>query len=288
MVQAFAHVVFDNTDHDNATFDSFEVNLPPDENEVAFKMNIKPICNMMKNLKKVKNMVLFTESGGVNGRNQIIFEMTNEASIKRTHKFDYQDTDIVNAYFDEQQASKLTVYPKVLNGLLEHLHQTSGEIAVEVSENAFRVKSFHQDLGLQVDTKGHAHNYMNTEMVLVTTEFEKFDYKSDESEQELVFCMKEMKALLSLCEQIEGMTPLNMCFCGTGSPIKFSCESLEFVVSLTMATLEKKHLQTIHASQFARENGTTGRYDDDDTRNHECDGSSSGVRMKRTRINEDD
>ena len=279
-------MVFDNTDNDNSTFDSFEVNLPPGEDEVAFKMNIKPICNIMKNLKRVKNLVLFTESGGTtSSRNQIVFEMTNEASIKRTHKFDYQDTEIVNAFFDEKMSSKLKVYPKVFNGLLEHLHQSSGEIAVEVSQNAFKVKSFHQDLGLQVDTRGHT--YMNTELMLETTEFEEFDYKCDETSQELVFCMKEMKALLSLCEQVEGMTPMSMCFCGTGSPIKFSSESLEFVISLIMATLEKKHLQTIHASQYARGNEATNHFDDG--RGHDRDGAdSSGAKVKRTRISDDD
>ncbi len=264
----------------------------------------------MKNLKKVRNLVIFTESSseddssGTNrGRSQIVFEMTNEANIKRTHKFDYQDTEVVNAFFDETLSSQLRVYPKVFNGLLEHLHQTSGEIAIEVSQDAFKVKSFHQDMGLQIDNRGHAHTYMNTELALETTEFEEFAYRSDEQEQELVFCMKEMKALLSLCEQVEGMMPLNMCFCGTGSPIKFSSECLEFVVSLIMATLEKKHLQTIHASQYARENGavaapTTDTTSDNnfiDNRHHSYEqrderdrSSSSGGRAKRKKINDDD
>ena len=113
--QAFAHVIFDNTAHDNATFDSFEVNLPRGDEEVAFKMNIKPICSIMKNFKKVKSLVIFTETNGDIGRNQIVFEMTNEASMKRTHKFHYQDTEIINAYFDEKMASNLTVAPKVLH-----------------------------------------------------------------------------------------------------------------------------------------------------------------------------
>ena len=71
-----------------------------------------------------------------------------------------------------------------------------------------------------------------------------YEYKSDEDSEELVFCIREPKALLSLCDTVEGVSDLLLLFCGTGSPIKFSMETSTFTVSLIMATLEAKHLQT--------------------------------------------
>jgi hypothetical protein len=159
-----------------------------------------------------------------------------------------------------------------------------------VSKDAFKVKSFHQDLNIQgVDTRGHSHTYMNTEMMLETTEFENFHYKGDEHEepeQELVFCIKEMKALLSLCEQVEGMMPLSMLFCGTGNPMKFSSKSLEFEVSLIMATLEKKHLRTMHSSQFTSTRENVVISSDNNDKNGHNFGRNGGT--KRSRIEEEE
>ena len=70
------------------------------------------------------------------------------------------------------------------------------------------------------------------------------DFRSQEESEALVFCIREMKALLGVCDSVEGAADLLLLFCGTGSPIKFSTQTATFTLSLIMATLEERHLQT--------------------------------------------
>ena len=68
--------------------------------------------------------------------------------------------------------------------------------------------------------------------------------RSQEKSENLVFCIKEIRALLGLCDQVEDIVDLLLLFCDTGSPIKFSTQTSAFTVSLIMATLEERHIQT--------------------------------------------
>lgn len=142
LLKAFALVTFDN--NDNTLFEEFDVHMSADESEAAFKLNVKPINAIMRNLKKVVSLSIYTENGP-DGHNKIVFKMTNETEMTRTNKFNYQDEEIVSASFDEEASSGLKIEPKVFSKLLEHLHQTNGEIEVLASLNLFRVKSFHHD-----------------------------------------------------------------------------------------------------------------------------------------------
>ena len=128
---AFAHIIYDDAGGSNESFDEYNVNIPEGEEEAAFKVNVKPICSIMKNLKKVQSLVIYTEFLP-GGHDKLVFELTNDTDIKRTHKFDFQEAEVVNAFFDETVSSRLVVEPKILLTLLDHLHQTSGEIEMEV------------------------------------------------------------------------------------------------------------------------------------------------------------
>jgi hypothetical protein len=132
--------------------------------------------------------------------------------------------------FDEENSSRLSVEPKVLHQVLDHLHQASAEIAIDASSSIFRVKSFHQEQAAEAASFSGLRRFMSTEMSLDTSEFDVYEYRSEERNEELVFCMKELKAFLGLCEANE-VPDLRLFFCGSGMPIKFSIETPTFEVT---------------------------------------------------------
>ena len=108
---------------------------------------------------------------------------------------------------------------------------------------------------------------MSTEMSLDTSEFDTYEYKSQNESEQLVFCIRELKALLSLCDAVETINDLYLFFCSSGSPIKFSTKCMSFEVSLIMATLETHHVRTAESQaqeerQLKRQRGQI--YDDED------------------------
>ena len=104
------------------------------------------------------------------------------------------------------------------------------------SAYAFRVKSYHldQDVNVLNNVVG-LRRFMITEMSLETSEFDCYEFKSKNDEEQLVFCIKEVKAMLSLCEAVEAIsTDLLLYFCGSGSPIKFIATCPVFTVRFTL------------------------------------------------------
>lgn len=225
---AFTSISFEVNGH-NEVFEDFAVTLPVGEEDAAFKLNVRPIIAILKNLKKVRSLMLFSEHNVTSGTNKVVFEMINENGMRRTHKFSFQDSEVVSAMFDEESSSKLSVEPKIFAQVLEHLHQTAGEIEIDASVDSFRIKSFHQEQAVEISAVSGLRRYMSTEMSLDTAEFDLYEYRSSEREEELVFCIKEVKAFLGLCEANE-ISDLRLFFSESGVPIKFSISSSSFSV----------------------------------------------------------
>lgn len=116
--------------------------------------------------------------------------------IRRTHRFIYQDSDIVSAMFDETSSSCLQCQPKVLIELFAHIHSRwSEEIAFDISQRNFRLRTFHHNNDRSNPTAptaiGRAH--MSSEMCIdPSSEFDIYNIKSAEP-QEIVVCCKEVR-----------------------------------------------------------------------------------------------
>ena len=126
------------------------------------------------------------------------------AGIRRTHRFLYQDSDIISATFDESSSSYLQCQPKVLSELLAHIHtKWSEEVAWDIGPSSFRLRTFHGHRAMDrappanaVTGIGRAH--MSSEMCInPTSEFDVYDFRSSEP-QEIVVCVKEVRAVLCL------------------------------------------------------------------------------------------
>jgi len=77
--------------------------------------------------------------------------------------------------------------------------------------------------------------------------FKHYLIRGQEASEELVFCMKELKAMIGLCEAAE-LQDLTFQFTGNGMPVKFSCIHSAFTASLIIATLFQRDSDTQEAA----------------------------------------
>ena len=164
--------------------------------------------------------------------------MESETGIRRIHKFVYTDSEVINAAFDESVASCIRAHAINFARFLQHIHQHSVEVQMNAAPDAFRVRSYHKDGGVDpTQASGVQPRLMTTEMAIDLREFEQYDFRSELSEVELIFCLKELKGLLTLCEQAD-VLEVELFFTLSGAPVKVSCEQPGGMdVSLVLATL---------------------------------------------------
>jgi len=206
-------------------FDEYTLRVVPPKPAMSFKLALRPICAIMKNFRKVRSLVIRTDPNAQPAQGddlQLFFEMDSEMGIRRIHKFTYMDSEVINAAFDEGSASSLRVQARNFTTYLQHIHQHSVEVQMDAAPDAFRVKSYHkvtvQD-PLAAGGQAGQPRHMTTEMSIDLTEFEHYDYRAEEREVMLIFCLKELKGLLTLCDQTDVMD-MELFFVESGAPVK--------------------------------------------------------------------
>ena len=168
------------------------------------------ITIMMKGIEHLFNMDLNLNNG-----------------IKRKHKFHYTDVQSYNVVFQENDANYIKASPQTFARILEHI-PSSPEINIYADHNNFKVQS-HSRLGSESKK-------LSTELCIKTDEFDEYVYRGDDDGVCIIFTIKEMKALLGVCEA-KSIDEFYLFFTSAGSPIKFSCRSEFFSVSLVQMTI---------------------------------------------------
>jgi hypothetical protein len=125
----------------------------------------------------------------------LFFDITTQFGIHRVHKFFYQDSTVLNANFEEfPTTSRLIVQPRMLSGFLEHIMPSVAEVSVSVTGENFVIRSHHILAAaaqlIATQSTGAGGRTMNTEMVIVTNEFDEYSYNSEQRHEDLVFCLK--------------------------------------------------------------------------------------------------
>lgn len=151
------------------------------------KLSFKPVLQALKNARSITQISLRSEHDDT--EHHVIFELRNSNGVIRTHKFLYQDCDVISALFDEESSNYLQSEPKVFSQLLEHLHQCP-EIIVTTSPDLFKIKSLHS--GNAGETKRH----LSTGLSIDANEFDMYEFRGHET-AEFVFCSKEVISSLS-------------------------------------------------------------------------------------------
>lgn len=219
------------------------------------KVAIKPICALLRQFKNVTCINISAVQTG-NVEHHLIFHLFQSNGIRRVHRLQYRDCEIVHAQYEEEGASFLSSEPKVFAQLFEHVRQIP-EVALTCSPDSFRVSSFYKSEAL--DGK---RQHMNTELDINIQSFDEYIFvgtpgaladDGDENEStdlskekksshmspvRIIFCAKEVRALVSLCEACD-IDIFRLYFTLSGLPIKFTSKFNDFNVTLVLATLEQ-------------------------------------------------
>eukprot|EP00903_Cladosiphon_okamuranus_P013829 g12869.t2 len=202
---------------------------------VSCKVLVRAVHSILRTLKKVVRLVIYVE--GEDDQHiepHLVFQMYCEFGYRKVHRFSLQDCEIMHAVFEGEGAARLSCPPVQLSQLLEHIHGTA-EVAVGASHDILTVRSYHHPL-----TGSAERSVLKTEMSISTAEFDTYKFfGADDEEVELVFSLKEIKALLHFSETTEALT-LEMLFREGGDPLLFQSNSNTFAAELIMATMEPK------------------------------------------------
>jgi len=198
-----------------ASFFDFESFSVVNEDGFTCKVPVRPLCAVCKGFKNVQSLSIRAEATG--GSQEFVVEMLATSGIRRTHRFKFSECEIISAKFENAEASGLRAAHTIFTQVLEHLRH-SPELILEATIDSFKMMSFHP---LEAsENKKHLH----TDLSLVVSDFDYYDCRFDEEEghggvgsdgegmaagmqrkHSLVFCIKEFKGILTLCESTGAM-----------------------------------------------------------------------------------
>ncbi|CAK4078685.1 unnamed protein product [Aphanomyces euteiches] len=166
--------------------------------------------------------------------NLIIFRFHCDRMITKTHRIRLSENQTMRPVFDKEGSpSKIKMRPYHLMTLLQHIYGTD-EVCMSCSPTQSKFESYYTN---PIDVKNHVH----TETTVDNTEFISYSFKeADDSEiVQLIFCLKEIKALLSFCVA-SALPELTFYFSRGGSPILLATESLDgstFSAEIVLSTV---------------------------------------------------
>ena len=309
---AYAHV-----DLDARFFNSSNGLILGDDLEgFTCKVQLRPLCAVCKNLRNVELLTLRAER--LADTYDLVLEMkTTETGIMRTHRFKYNDCEVLSAIFDDESMSSLKSSHKIFDQILSNMFQ-SPEIAISPTQTDFKVRSHHPSNEAQAEAKKH----MSTDLSIETDDFDFYDYKPTEMDEtidgegdgegdsgtgaggggsnsssssssaaaadalakrakrELVFCTRELKAILHLCDSMPNLENIQMSFCTPGQPIRFQTSNDLLTAQLVMTT------QAVRSSAGAGSSSHNTAVSSS-SGNHEAAASSSSSSQGANRANRD-
>ncbi|EQC34235.1 hypothetical protein SDRG_08437 [Saprolegnia diclina VS20] len=218
--------------------------------------------SVFRSLKNVLSMEIELEvDDGDNGGGHdavdasvIVFRLCCDKRITKTHRIKTTDTQTLRPIFDKASSpSRIKMRPFHLTTLLQHIHGTD-EVSMTCGKDQVRFESYYTN---PLDVKKHVH----TETTVDTAEFIAYLFEPgedplNEAVVQLIFCLKEIRALLAYCDAC-GLAELVLYFSDGGSPILLSTESVATasygaqIVLSTVATLHAGPTQDAGPSQEA-------------------------------------
>ncbi|TMW59603.1 hypothetical protein Poli38472_004672 [Pythium oligandrum] len=220
------------------------------------KVFAKSCCNIFRTLKHVRSLQIGflvneesareaqEESGDAEEEEdemdvdceEIRWRLRCDFDITKTHCMKVHASQIMRAVFDKSTcASHLVARQFHLASLLAHIHH-SNEVAVTCSETHVKFESY-------VPATGDGKAQLHTETAVESAEFQAYSLEpnshSIDSSVQLIFCLKEVRALLSFCKASD-VSEIGFYFSTGGSPVLFTAESTamaKFAVEITLSTV---------------------------------------------------
>lgn len=189
-------------------FDQFSIVSKDDdeeeETEVLFKskMFVKTLQSIFRSLRNVLSGELYLSQD--NAEMTVVLLCLN--SIRKTHRIQVSDGQILRALFDRSTAMNVVkLRTHHFMTLVGHIYNTN-EIRIVANASSFRLSSYYpgseasssSSESLHRHYTGHQH-HLQTETIVQGSDFTHYRFQSPVA-VELIFCLKEIKALLGFCE----------------------------------------------------------------------------------------
>ncbi|KAJ3285399.1 Cell cycle checkpoint control protein rad9b [Borealophlyctis nickersoniae] len=196
-------------------------------------MNIFKTKNHLENVERCK--IRFATEGD---EDRLVIQLFCKFGVLETHKLHYEPCEpILAVYAKHACRHKWTVSPKVIHDWLSHFHKHLEEVTMRCGVDWVHLKSFTENL--VSDERGSdalANRSIQTELQI---DVEDFDVFAVQDEVRLSFCLKELKAVLSLAETMG--QPVSAFFDHAGSAITFSISQGPelYIGDFVIATLQE-------------------------------------------------
>lgn len=217
----------------------------------------RPVASALRSLRRVDRLRVYVEESGV--ESLLVLQLIGAHGVVRCHRLQIGDGEVVHAMFDKDGSSRVGGAPVTFSGLFEHIHGTD-ELIATVSTDSLKLKSYHSSVaGARIG--GLLGKALQTEMQIGAQEFDAFqvDLKPDEDGSfALVFCFREVKALMSFCDAVEA-DQLDMYFHEGGRPLLFSASKPGVDIELVMSTMEPRDAEATATAPAPRAGGEQER-----------------------------
>lgn len=172
-------------------FQSIHVPFKYENESFNCKVFIKTCQTVFRTLKRVErvDIVLALEETDASIAN-LVFRLHCEQNITKTHCLGISDCQVMRAVFDKENSpNSLASRVYHLSCLLAHIHDTN-EILIRLSDTSFQLQSYFPNPD---DVRSHIQTQTQVDI-------EEFNEYQVTVATELVFCLKEVRALLSWCD----------------------------------------------------------------------------------------
>ncbi|OWZ01083.1 hypothetical protein PHMEG_00027603, partial [Phytophthora megakarya] len=223
---------------------------------VKCKVHSKPCCNVFRTLKHVQSVQLamladdealkqadasqedVSQSSDVDEVDldcmELRWRLRCDFDITKTHHMKVASCQIMRAVFDKDACpNHWRTRQHHLSSLLAHIHHSS-EVSVTCSPTHVKFESYFSNL---TDSKGQ----LQTETAVESAEFNEYILQpvTDIDAPQLIFCIKEIRALLAFCKTSD-VLEVSFYFNTGGSPVLFVAESTsmaKFSIEMTLSTV---------------------------------------------------
>ncbi|KAL7286043.1 hypothetical protein TKK_0019652 [Trichogramma kaykai] len=174
---------------------------------------------------------------------QLTFVLKYRNSIIKTHLLPILDCETIKAnYKKDGTANHLRIQPRVMNDVVQNFQQSLLEITLEVLQEKVLIRNY-------IDESSNVSNETRTQCNFSVGEFDEYNIESDTI---ITFCLKELRAILSLADILS--QPIDIHFERPGRPVVFVCKSGSMESNLVLATLNPDTESASQSTTSTRQN----------------------------------
>ncbi|XP_018021736.1 cell cycle checkpoint control protein RAD9A [Hyalella azteca] len=236
--------------------------LQSDAQAVKCKVAMKAFLGAFKSLSNVEKSVERCKIMVDEACSKLLVQLVCRYSVVRNYHLPFIECETLAAVYDESSCPYTVTSPsRLLSDVLVNFQPGQDEVSFKVTPTSASMRNY-------VDDEPDLTKVIRTELQLENDEFDSFNIASD---GEVVFNLKELRAILSFSEPCN--LPVKACFSQPGSPVIFGVENKPlFECKFVLATLIPT---SVAESQAGTANGAS--------LNTTINNASTALKEKKTR-----